>query len=183
MKRIVPTPGQTWMCFNTTLRAWAEPTASMVSLIEETPGRSIGNVRRDVLPSASFLRKFVEASQEASVPTIAAPRWDRLPCRAVGYRVVVPGRPWHSGQIVGLQRPVVSPRGLKVTLAPARFRTIVKRLSSVSARPTEIPQVRARRRRSPQVSHRQDGIPRHTAAHLLRWPCKPVTSIYADQAG
>jgi len=36
---------------------------------------------------------------------------------------------------------------------------------------------------SPQVSHRQNGIPRHTAAHLLRWPCKPVTSIYADQAG
>jgi len=36
---------------------------------------------------------------------------------------------------------------------------------------------------SPQVSHRRNGIPRHTAAHLLRWPCKPVTSIYADQAG
>jgi hypothetical protein len=36
---------------------------------------------------------------------------------------------------------------------------------------------------SPQVSHRQNGIPRHTAAHLLRWPCQPVTSLYADQAG
>jgi hypothetical protein len=27
---------------------------------------------------------------------------------------------------------------------------------------------------SPQVSHRQNGIPRHTAAHLLRWPCITV---------
>ena len=36
---------------------------------------------------------------------------------------------------------------------------------------------------SPQVSHRQNGIPQHTAAHMLRWPRKPVTSIYADQAG
>jgi len=36
---------------------------------------------------------------------------------------------------------------------------------------------------SPQVSHRQIGIPRHTAAPLLRWPCRPVTSLYADQAG
>ena len=35
----------------------------------------------------------------------------------------------------------------------------------------------------PQVPHRHDGIPRHTAAHLLRWPRKPVTSLYADQAG
>ncbi len=51
--------------------------------------------------------------------------------------------------------------------------------------------------RAPQKSHKsgprrrfptgfpQTGrfIPWHTAAHVLRWPCKPVTSIYADQAG
>lgn len=38
-------------------------------------------------------------------------------------------------------------------------------------------------RRSPQVSHRKNGVPRHTAAHLLRWPRKPLTSLHADQAG
>ena len=53
-----------------------------------------------------------------------------------------------------------------VALATARFRTIIKRLISASARPTEIPQS-GPRRRSPQVSHRQDGIPRHMTAHLL----------------
>jgi hypothetical protein len=58
------------------------------------------------------------------------------------------------------------PRGPKVTLATARFRTIVNRLSSASACPTENPQVRA----ATAFPHRQVGIPRHTAAHLLRWP-------------
>lgn len=68
-------------------------------------------------------------------------------------------------------------------LATARFRTIVNRLSSARPLdPTEIPQVRAAAA-SPQDSHRHDGIPRHTTAHLLRWSRKPVTSLYADQAG
>jgi len=40
-------------------------------------------------------------------------------------------------------QPGHKPRGPKVALATARFRTIVKKLSSASARPTEIPQVRA----------------------------------------
>jgi len=46
----------------------------------------------------------------------------------------------HGGNCSDPAGPAVSPKGLKVALAPARFRTILKRLSSASARPTEIPQ-------------------------------------------
>jgi hypothetical protein len=51
-----------------------------------------------------------------------------------------------SCQILSATDCAVPPQGLKVALAAARFPTIVKRLSSASARPTEIPHVRARRR-------------------------------------
>ena len=53
-------------------------------------------------------------------------------------------------------------QGPKVALATARFRTIVKRLSSASARPTEIPQLRA-------AAALPTGFPqtkRHSPAHV-----------------
>jgi hypothetical protein len=48
--------------------------------------------------------------------------------------------------------------------------------------PTEIPQIR-HPGDAPQNSHGRNGIPRHTAARLLKWSTLALTSHYAGRQG
>jgi hypothetical protein len=75
----------------------------------------------------------------------------------------------------GVARPF-----LTISMVPFSVRTSCT--DSTGHRPRKSPQVRVPAA-FPQESHGRNGTLRHTAARLLPWPGKPLTSLYAGEAG